>query len=155
VSSDHDPIQWIFDLSNGVWLGRDQAGWFVRSLHRESQALVGPATVAGLPLLESSPEDLGAALLLAGDAPFNGHISDLIEALPFRQLLEASVLSDYWAGLAIGWVELGSPGPDFVPGLRAIEADGRLSQGVRHRALRLRASIEGRTHNRKPSSGVS
>jgi hypothetical protein len=155
VSLEDDPIRWIFGLSNGIWLGRDQTGWFVRSPHRESQALVGPATVGGLPLLEWSPEDLAAALSRASDSPFQRSISALVEALPLRQLLEASVLSDYWADLAIGWVQLGSPNRDFVPGLRAIEADGRLSQGVRHRALRLRASIEGRTHNRRSSSGVS
>ncbi|WP_426511997.1 hypothetical protein ACPPVO_16035 [Dactylosporangium sp. McL0621] len=45
--------------------------------------------------------------------------------------------SDYWAGLALGWLETGYPAAGLLDALRALKDSARQPQPVRHRALRL------------------
>ena len=45
--------------------------------------------------------------------------------------------SDYWAGLALEWLEAGYPSTGLLDALQALKDSSRQSQPVRHRALRL------------------
>jgi hypothetical protein len=45
--------------------------------------------------------------------------------------------SDYWAGLALGWLEAGYPSTGLLDTLHALKDSPRQPQPVRHRALRL------------------
>jgi hypothetical protein len=46
--------------------------------------------------------------------------------------------SDYWAGLALGWLEDGVPAGQLVDELSTFEAQAYRPQPLRHRARRLR-----------------
>ncbi|MFI5490348.1 hypothetical protein [Micromonospora echinaurantiaca] len=81
-----------------------------------------------LPLLERRHEDLTTLNLdLASDPP------------PWDDLIRfaLSSWSDYWAGLALGWLEHGYPAAPFRDTLRALKDEARRTQAIRHRALRL------------------
>jgi hypothetical protein len=45
--------------------------------------------------------------------------------------------SDFWAGLALGWLEAGYPPTELLDALQTLKDAPRQSQPVRHRALRL------------------
>lgn len=49
--------------------------------------------------------------------------------------------SDYWAELAVGWLEQGMPAQALADELAAVEAASRRPQSLRHRAKRLRKSL--------------
>lgn len=46
--------------------------------------------------------------------------------------------SDYWANLAVSWLEQGVPAHDVVASLREVEATRHWPQSLRHRARALR-----------------
>jgi hypothetical protein len=46
--------------------------------------------------------------------------------------------SDYWADLALWWLEEGVPAKQLLDELSALEADAERPQSLRHRARRLR-----------------
>jgi len=48
--------------------------------------------------------------------------------------------SDYWADLALGWLEDGVPSRPLIDELKAFEARADRSQALRHRARHLRKS---------------
>jgi len=48
--------------------------------------------------------------------------------------------SDYWADLAVGWLEQGASAQPLLTELEQLEADKGRPQNLRHRARRLRKS---------------
>lgn len=51
--------------------------------------------------------------------------------------------SDYWADLAVRWLEQGVPAQSLVHELAAVESESRRPQSLRHRARRLRDGPRG------------
>lgn len=49
--------------------------------------------------------------------------------------------SDYWAELAIEWLEQGAPVAELGPDLLAVETDRKRPQPLRHRARRVRRRV--------------
>lgn len=49
--------------------------------------------------------------------------------------------SDYWAALAIGWMEQGAPATELLVELEALEMNRAYAQSTRHRARRMRRSL--------------
>jgi hypothetical protein len=75
-------------------------------------------------------------LVLYLEAPFAAHDATL--ASP-REIVLAGLStiwpSDYWAGLAIGWLEQGAPIDSEIAQVLDATVKRTLSQGVRHRAF--------------------
>jgi hypothetical protein len=59
------------------------------------------------------------------------------QLLPALLRFALSSWSDYWAGLALGWLEAGFPGTDLVEALQELKDSPQQPQPIRHRALRL------------------
>jgi hypothetical protein len=92
-----------------VWLAHDRLMWL-------------------LPLLQK-PQEVVIKAVTAADAD-----SELLPSV-LRFVLES--WSDYWAGLALGWLEAGYPSTGLLDTLHALKDSPRQPQPMRHRALRL------------------
>jgi hypothetical protein len=57
---------------------------------------------------------------------------------PVDLLRYALGTSDYWADLAVGWLEQGVPAADLHPELLVLESERSRPQSLRHRARRVR-----------------
>jgi hypothetical protein len=57
---------------------------------------------------------------------------------PIELIRFALGASDYWADLALGWLEEGVPSRQLVDELAAFEGQAGRTQALRHRARRLR-----------------
>jgi hypothetical protein len=92
--------------------------------------------VALLPLLERHFGDIERIL-----ADCDG-----FAAPPWDELLRLALLesSDYWAALALGWLESGYPPARLRETLRLLKDECARPQPVRHRALRLWLELRGR-----------
>lgn len=74
--------------------------------------------------------------LVGLEAPFNAEIPrayDHVELVRY-----ALTLSDYWADLALAWLEEGVPIAGLERDLEVLESQRQRSQRLRHRARRLR-----------------
>ncbi len=107
VDSDGTWILW--NDSNTVWLAQDHLMWL-------------------MPLLQKSPDVVTDAISSAGagDSP-----------LPTVLRFALECWTDYWAGLALGWLEAGYPSTGLLNALEALKDSRQQPQSVRHRALRL------------------
>jgi hypothetical protein len=117
----------------GLTLGRDAEGtWIIWNEDdtvwpRHTVWLAYDRLLWLLPLLQQPPQQ---------------DVVDTLSAVEGGGELLAAVLryalgcwSDYWAGLALGWLETGYPATGLLDALRALKDSTR--QPVRHRALRL------------------
>jgi hypothetical protein len=64
---------------------------------------------------------------------------------PTELVRYATGASDYWADLALGWLDQGVPPQPLMTELEQLEADKSRPQNLRHQARRLRKST-GQTH---------
>jgi hypothetical protein len=92
-----------------VWLAHDRLMWLLPLLQKPQQVVIEAVTAV----------KAESALLPA----------------VLRFALES--WSDYWAGLALGWLEAGYPSTGLLDALHALKDSARQPQPVRHRALRL------------------
>lgn len=67
-----------------------------------------------------------------GDRPY-----DAVELVRY-----ALGISDYWAGLAVSWLEQGFPAASLTTSLREVEATNSWPQSLRHRARYIRKRVE-------------
>ncbi|MET8198332.1 hypothetical protein [Micromonospora taraxaci] len=81
-----------------------------------------------LPLLERRHEEV--TTLSTAEAPERPPWDDLV-----RYAL--SCWSDYWASLALGWLEDGYPAAPFRDTLQSLKDEPERSEIIRHQALRL------------------
>lgn len=125
TTPDARPVVAIND--RGLWLGVDQAGtWLVWS---DSQPPVpaGDRLVWLLPLLERAPDDVVAVL----------GVDPAETPLPALVRFALTCWSDYWRGLALGWLESTWPATDLLDVLAELKDDRAVAQPLRHRALRV------------------
>ncbi len=82
--------------------------------------------------------------------PMLPHLVDLesdYDAIPARsydprELIRFALdVSDYWADLALRWIDQGAPAGGLEDSLLAIEGQRHRPQGLRHRARRLRKAL--------------
>ena len=92
-----------------VWLAHDRLMWL-------------------LPLLQK-PQQVVIEAVIAAKA--DG------ELLPSVLRFALESWSEYWAGLALGWLEAGYPSTRLLDALHALKDSPRQPQPVRHRALHL------------------
>lgn len=111
----------------GLWLGVDQAGtWLVWS-NSQPPVHAGDRLVWLLPLLERAPDDVVTVLGVdPADTP-----------LPALVRFALTCWSDYWRGLALGWLESTWPAAGVLDVLAELKDDRTVSQPLRHRALRV------------------
>ncbi|MBG6101434.1 hypothetical protein IW249_001848 [Micromonospora vinacea] len=110
-------------------LGVDPEGnWIVLSTSDGRQWTPDENIRSLLPLLERRHKDV---------TTLN---TDLVSAPPpWDDLVRyaLSCWSDYWAGLALGWLEDGYPAAPFRDTLQSLKDAPERSSAIRHRALRL------------------
>lgn len=84
---------------------------------------------------------------MADDTSMVRHLTDLEEpfdagrsrAYDVTEMMRFALqLSDYWAALAVGWMEQGAPAADLLDALEALERNRAFAQSTRHRARQVR-----------------
>jgi|GEM_PF-4220425 hypothetical protein len=113
---------------HGLTLGVDSAGtWLIWDQHHAASP-VRDRLLWLLPLLERAPDVVvpGIAAIESG--------GELMSAL-LRSALGSA--SQYWASMALRWLEAGYPVEEFANILAALKDSPLQTQSVRHRALRL------------------
>ena len=79
---------------------------------------------------------------------------DVDDDMPTVEVVRYALrLSDYWAGLAVEWIEAGLPKDLFQDELVALVESGGRSQRLRHRAKRLVVRSDHPDHRRVPPEG--
>jgi hypothetical protein len=131
----------LIELSStgGSWLGRTANGHWVVGKPAGSGYVVTGAEPWLWPLLELTYEAQADALRAAArgvqDSP-----EELVDSLPITTILATALMSgqDYWASLALGWLEANSTLPRPRKELRALATSGKATpQTIRHRAKSL------------------
>ena len=113
---------------HGLTLGVDAGGnWLVWG-HHHAACPVQNQLLWLLPLLERPPEVVAPGIAAIADG------TELLSAL-VRSALESA--SQYWASMALRWLEAGYPVEEFANILAALKDSPLQTQSVRHRALRL------------------
>ncbi|RAO42621.1 hypothetical protein [Micromonospora saelicesensis] len=129
MSSAGDGPYLTLRISNGLLLVRDGVGtWLIQGA---ADGLVYPAgdrLVWLLPLLESTPSDVSAAL---PDVP----VADT--PLPALARFALTAWGEHWPTLALDWLDAGWPTRDLLDVLADMKDSCELSQPLRYRALRL------------------
>jgi hypothetical protein len=110
------------------WTSRGQDGAIRR------HQLRAPAVVGVLPLLELAPDQLAGKLSEAASV-LRISPEDLALALPVAPVLEAAFAtrSDYWIERALLWIETIQSFNRPIDSMRAVIADPRVRQQLRHR----------------------
>jgi hypothetical protein len=111
-----------------LMLGQDRSGRWVIWKPGDTVRPAEEYLLWLLPLLEKSPAEVEEAVTPGGIR--GGLLSALV-----RFALSSG--SNYWAGLALGWIEAGFPVADVLDELLATRDSVARPQPIRHRALRL------------------
>ena len=125
-NQDLQPVMVVND--HGLTLGVDSAGtWLIWDQHHAASP-VRDRLLWLLPLLERAPDVVvpGIAAIESG--------GELMSAL-LRSALGSA--SQYWASMALRWLEAGYPVEEFANILAALKDSPLQTQPVRHRALTL------------------
>ncbi|WP_433353323.1 hypothetical protein ACQPYV_22710 [Micromonospora saelicesensis] len=116
-------------ISNGLLLVRDGVGpWLIQGAADGLVCPAGDRLVWLLPLLESTPSDVSAAL---PDVP----VADT--PLPALVRFALTAWGEHWPTLALDWLNAGWPIRDLLDVLDDMKDSRELSQPLRYRALRL------------------
>ncbi|SDZ35009.1 hypothetical protein SAMN05444365_1115 [Micromonospora pattaloongensis] len=113
---------------HGLTLGVDPDGHWIVSANDGRHWRPAENPVSLLPLLERRHEDVTTL-----------GIDQAFDPPPWDDLVRfaMSSWSDYWAGLALGWLEDGYPAAPFRDTLQSLKSAPQRTQPIRHRALRL------------------
>ncbi|GAA1857065.1 hypothetical protein GCM10009687_25240 [Asanoa iriomotensis] len=123
---DRRPVILVND--QGLTLGLDSAGGWIMWGPNHPVQPAEDRLLWLLPLLERPPDEVTGAFAEAqADESF-------VPAL-LRFAVESR--SDYWAGLALRWLETGYPATALTSTLATLKDSRTQPQSVRHRALRL------------------
>ena len=129
------PVIRVDELS--PWLGISElGGWVVEKKNNELLVLDGPTLVAAFPLLERKEEALLAQL---AHAVQEGWLSiDQSRSFPIQQTLCLALASnsDYWQGLALGWLHGGLRNENMLAAIELVSKTSN-SQKNRHHAQRI------------------
>ncbi|GAA0560440.1 hypothetical protein GCM10010172_49440 [Paractinoplanes ferrugineus] len=115
--------------NHGLVLGLDaDASWVVVDGEQVRGVALGANLMMLLPLLEQPHRRLSAAVA-----------AEVLLVPPWDELLVFALgwPTEYWPGLALGWLEDGYPLAGVRNAVCVVKDDTRRSQPLRHRALRL------------------
>jgi hypothetical protein len=128
----------IVSIGDDRWLCRDESGRWLVLEGTIAIEVAESKPIAVLQILERSPSEAASEINRA-----NGHEADSRALIaPVRWALTTALNGpmDYWAALALKWIEWYGNASDLATPLETVSRSRWASQSTRHRAKRLASS---------------